>query len=212
MIIGNINAITYKEVFPLIKANKIWLGVTGFMRDMVFEVPEGIDIRPSDQAKAARMGYVGRFTRLGNSCWFTNIDHGRRHEPLSLMNMADNVRYNKKLKGREYARYDNYDAIEVPYTDAIPSDYPGVMGVPITFLDKYCPEQFEILGTDSKDMVEELGIGPIGDKWVETYRAGGGRGHITAQMRNLVLIDSTGKACAPYARILIRHRNPQTAG
>ena len=85
------------------------------------------------------------------SIWLTNIDHGRRHEPLSLMTMADNLRFSKhkELRGKEaYDRYDNYDAIEVPFTDAIPSDYEGVMGVPISFLDKYCPEQFEILGLD----------------------------------------------------------------
>ena len=80
--------------------------------------------------------------------WLTNIDHGRRHQPLQLMSMADNIKFNKKLKGKEYQKYDNYDAIEVPYTDAIPSDYDGVMGVPISFLDKYCPEQFEIKGLD----------------------------------------------------------------
>ena len=145
LVIGNMNAITYKEVFPLIKDNKVWLGATGFTTDMVFAVPEGADIAESDRAKAAKLGYIGNYTRLGNSCWFTNIDHGRRHQPLSLMTMADNLKFNKRIKGK-YEHYDNYDAIEVPYTDAIPSDYDGTMGVPISFLDKYCPEQFEIVG------------------------------------------------------------------
>lgn len=145
-IIGNQNAITYKEVFPLIKGNKIWIGATGNGSDMVFGVPEGAHVADSDRAKAARLGYVGNYTRLGNSCWFTNIEHGRRHQPLKLMTMADNLKFNKKLKGQEeYFHYDNYDAIEVPYTELIPSDYGGVMGVPISFLDKYCPEQFEII-------------------------------------------------------------------
>lgn len=81
------------------------------------------------------------------SIWITNIDHGRRHQPIQLMTKSDNLRFNKKLKNQEdYFHYDNYDAIEVPYTELIPSDYDGIMGVPITFLDKYCPEQFEILG------------------------------------------------------------------
>ena len=109
----------------------------------------GDELYPTIQAKAARLGYVGNYTRLGNSCWFTSIEHGRRHEPLSLMSMADNLRFSKhkELRGKAaYDRYDNYDAIEVPFTDAIPSDYEGVMGVPISFLIKYCPEQFEILG------------------------------------------------------------------
>ena len=148
-VIGNMNAITYKEVFPLIKDNKVWLGATGNGNDMVFGVPDGAKVDEKDKAKAARLGYVGNYTRLGNSCWFTSIEHGRRHEPLPLMSMADNLRFSKhkELKGKAaYDRYDNYDAIEVPFTDAIPSDYEGVMGVPISFLIKYCPEQFEILG------------------------------------------------------------------
>ena len=155
-VIGNMNAITYKEVFPLIKDNKVWLGATGNGNDMVFGVPEGAKVDEKDRAKAARLGYVGNYTRLGNSCWFTSIEHGRRHEPLSLMSMADNLRFSKhkELRGKAaYDRYDNYDAIEVPFTDAIPSDYEGVMGVPISFLIKYCPEQFEILGISL-----ELGI------------------------------------------------------
>lgn len=148
MIIGSQNAITYKEVFPLIKENKLWMGATCNSEDMVFAVPEGAEVDPKDKEKAARLGYVGNFTRLGNSCWFTNLDHGRRHQPLSLMTMADNIKFSnhEKIKGSGYQKYDNYDAIEVPYTDAIPSDYDGVMGVPITFLIKYCPEQFEIVG------------------------------------------------------------------
>ena len=148
IIIGNMNAITYKEIFPLIKANKVWLGATGFVSDMVFGVPEGAEVKESDKKKAERLGYVGNFTRLGNSCWFTNIDHGRRHQPLKLMKMSDNFKHSKHKdirENRKYESYDNYDAIDVPYTDAIPSDFEGVMGVPITFLDKYCPDQFEIV-------------------------------------------------------------------
>ncbi len=157
------NAITYKEVFPLIKDNKVWLGATGNGNDMVFGVPDGAKVDEKDKAKAARLGYVGNYTRLGNSCWFTSIEHGRRHEPLPLMSMADNLRFSKhkELKGKAaYDRYDNYDAIEVPFTDAIPSDYDGVMGVPISFLIKYCPEQFEILGQTQGDSGKELGLRP----------------------------------------------------
>lgn len=114
---------------------------------MVFGIPQGAKVRDEDRQKAARLGYVGNYTRLGNSCWYSNLEHGRRHQPLALMTMEDNLRYNKKMKGKQsYESYDNYDAIEVPFTDAIPSDYEGVMGVPISFLDKYCPEQFKILG------------------------------------------------------------------
>lgn len=106
------------------------------------------------------MGYVGNYTRLGNSCWYSNLEHGRRHQPLALMTMEDNLRYNKKMKGKQsYDRYDNYDAIEVPFTDAIPSDYEGVMGVPISFLDKYCPEQFKILGQMANTSIDDFNFG-----------------------------------------------------
>ena len=158
-VIGNMNAITYKEVFPLIKSNQIWLGATGNGNDMVFGVPEGAKVDDKDRQKAARLGYAGNYTRLGNSCWFTSIEHGRRHQPLSLMTMADNLRYSKhkEIRGKTtYAHYDNYDAIEVPFTDAIPSDYDGVMGVPISFLIKYCPEQFEILGITDRQNTSGL--------------------------------------------------------
>ncbi len=148
LMIGNTNAITYKEVFPLIKDNRLWLGATGFSTDMVFGVPEGTVVPEAYKKKAEKMGYVGNYTRLGNSCWFSNLEHGRRHQPLTLMTMEENIMYSrhKDIRGKGYAKYDNYDAIEVPYTDAVPADYDGAMGVPITFLDKYCPEQFEILG------------------------------------------------------------------
>ena len=139
-IIGNQNAITYKEVFPLIKENKIWLG-KGFPGGAAHFYSPYEDIAV---ASDHREGMI----RVSGVMWFTNIEHGRRHQPLQLMTMKDNIKYSKhkEVKGIGYQKYDNYDAIEVPYTDAIPSDYDGAMGVPISFLDKYCPEQFEILG------------------------------------------------------------------
>ncbi len=155
LIIGNMNAIKYKEVFPLIMQNRLWLGATGNGTDMVFGVPETAVIAPHDRDKAAKMGYVGNYTRLGNSCWFTNIEHGRRHQPLQLMTERENIKYSrhKEVRGIGYRRYINFDGIEVPYVDAIPSDFDGVMGVPISFLDKFCPEQFEIVGM-SLDLAE----------------------------------------------------------
>ncbi len=151
-VIGSSNAVTYPDVFELIKANQLWKGATGNNTDMVFGVPKGVDVKESDRAKAEKLGYPSDekydYTRLGNSCWFTNIEHGRRHEPLQLMTMDDNIKFSRHtdIRGGEYQRYDNYDAIDVPYTDAIPSDYDGVMGVPISYLDKYNPDQFELLG------------------------------------------------------------------
>lgn len=167
-IIGNMNAITYKEVFPLIKEDKLWLGATANNTDLVFEVPQGFEVAQSDKEKAARLGYVGNFTRLGNACWFSNIEHGRRHQPLSLMSEADNLRFNKAVKETGYIKYDNYDAIEVPRTDAIPSDYRGIMGVPISFLDKYNPEQFKIVGSRRWAKDPELSDVYRGDKTVDS--------------------------------------------
>ncbi|MBP7775160.1 MAG: adenine-specific methyltransferase EcoRI family protein [Candidatus Saccharimonas sp.] len=156
VIIGNMNAITYKEIFPLIKANKLWLGTSNFNTGMYFEVPDDFIYAPT--YKFARVQNGKRVNRVPGVCWFSNIDHGRRHQPLMLMTMADNRKYNKKIRDNEisYQRYDNYDAIEVPFTDGIPSDYHGAIGVPISFLDKYSPEQFEIIkfrhGDDGKDL------------------------------------------------------------
>ena len=143
LIIGNQNAITYKEVFPLLKDNVIWLGKKS--GDMAFTVPSYYEPR-STRFWVDETGQKWR--SMGNICWFTNIDLAKRHEYLSLMTMADNLKYSKhkEIKEQGYLKYDNYDAIEVPYTDAIPSDYEGVMGVPITFMDKYSPEQFNIVG------------------------------------------------------------------
>ena len=196
LMIGNTNAITYKEVFPLIKENRLWLGATGFATDMVFGVPEGTVVSEAYKKKAERMGYVGNYTRLGNSCWFTNLDHGRRHQPLILMTEADNVRYSrhKEIRGAGYAHYDNYDAIEVPYVDAIPSDYDGAMGVPITFLDKYCPEQFEILGITDRQNTSNMRTKKYTEKDTPKYN--------DLNARSVIKVGD--EYVAVYARILIR--------
>lgn len=207
-VIGNMNAITYKEIFPLIKDDKLWLGATGNGSDMVFAVPNGAEIAESDRQKAARMGFVGDFTRLGNSCWFTNIDHGRRHRPLPLMTMADNLKFSrhKQIKGQNsYEKYDNYDAIEVPFTDAIPSDYDGVMGVPISFLDKYNPDQFVILG-----MCENADLYSLKNKTYKTEECKqayidkfGKKGTYDLNASGVVLRD--GLLEKVYQRVLIKH-------
>jgi|SRR5690554_2992322 len=145
LIIGNINAITYKEVFPFIKEDKAWLGATNFNTGMYFRVPEDFEYAKSYKFEREQNGE--KVNRVPGVCWFTNIDHGRRHQPLPLMTMDDNIKFSKhkQIKGKEYQKYDNYNAIEVPFTSAIPSDFNGAMGVPITFLDKYSPEQFVII-------------------------------------------------------------------
>lgn len=150
-IIGNMNAITYKEVFPLIKNNEMWLGPSIRSGDREFQVPDGYPLN----AAGWRIDEKGtKYLRIKGVRWFTNLDHGRRHQPLPLMTMADNLKYSKhkQIKGKTaYDVYDNYDAIEVPFTDAIPIDFDGVMGVPISFLDKYSPEQFEIVGATESE-------------------------------------------------------------
>ena len=200
LIIGNQNAITYKEVFPSIQNNLMWLGATGFVTDMVFGVPEGTIVKESDKVKAERLGYVGNYTRLGNSCWYSNVDHGRRHLPLKLMTMNENFKHSKHkdIRGRkDYIHYENYDAIEVPYTDAIPSDFNGIMGVPKSFVDKYCPEQFEIIGIAEGDSGKELGLKPYPPELKK----------LNPSLRHGQLYYmEDGYPIKPFARILIRKK------
>ena len=207
-IIGNMNAITYKEVFPLIKENKIWID-NPFVRGAgYFTSPMELD---TSLSYFNSHDYREGFIRVPGVRWFTNIELGRRHQPMRLMTMADNLEFSKKMKEqKEYLHYDNYDAIEVPFTELIPKDYPGIMGVPISFLDKYCPEQFEIIGTDSPYYVEELGIKSMGETWITEYKKHGGTGHLTANMHSLCLYDQDGVPQSVYKRILIRHKNPQS--
>jgi len=155
-IIGNVNSLTYRVVFPSIRSNKLWTGPTITSGDREFRVHPSYPL----EAAGTRVDDEGnRFIKVKGVRWFTNIEHGRRHEPLQLMTMEDNLKYNKKIADVGYPKYDNYDAIEVGWTDAIPSDYEGIMGVPITFLDKYNPDQFEILGiTQSWDDVSGLKV------------------------------------------------------
>ena len=191
VIIGSKNAITYKEIFPLIKDNKLWVGATSFNTDMLFISPEEID--PTQKPSTATRTVDGKIYLRSPSVWFSNIDHGRRHQQLQLMSMADNLRYNKKLKGKEkYDRYHNYDAIEVPFTDAIPSDYEDLMGVPISYLDKHNPDQFEIIGSSrtlGKRMSEIAATG--------SYMQGGPR---------FYLDNGNGTYERLYDRIVIRKR------
>jgi len=185
LIIANKNAITYKEIFPLIRLNKLWMGVTAFSGGMWFVAD-----------------YMGKYEKIVDgvklinvpAIWFTNMDHGRRHKELPLMTMKDNLKFSKhkEIKGKAaYDRYDNYDAIEVPFTDAVPSDYDGVMGVPISFLDKYNPEQFEIVWTTDRG----------GDGMLDSIKKPHSRW-------DAPVVNGKGL----YKRILIRHRRQPTKG
>src|SRR3989344_5216317 len=218
VIIGSKNTITYKEIFPLIKDNKMWVGTTSFNKDMLFIAPANTDL--SSKPKTS-VRIVDGITYLRSpSVWFTNLDHGRRHRPLPLMTMADNKKLNTKIQKNEnsYQKYDNYDAIEVPYTNAIPSDYYGIIGVPISFLDKYNPDQFEILGATQRGCHEEVpDIKKYDDYW-EVRQNGertGSSGGKTNENANLVgndgkknyFINSEGHIIqSAYQRIFIKHK------
>ena len=196
LLIGNMNAITYKEAFSLIKDNKMWLGATGFNEGMYFKVPE--EFIYADTYKFERQHQGEKVNRVPGVCWFTNLDHGRRHQPLQLMSIADNLRFNRNLKGQEdYSRYDNYDAIEVPFTNAIPSDYDGLMGVPISFLDKYNPEQFEIVGSN---LTLGVPISEIAEKG--SYAQGGPSFYIG---------NGDGSYRRIYTRLIIKHKKDSTS-
>jgi len=172
LIIGNQNAITYKEIFPLIKENKMWLGNHGGA--MKFKVPPHYEPRPTRywQDETGQ-----KWRSMGNTYWFTNLDHDKRHEELILY---------KRYTPEEYPHYENYDAIEVSKVAEIPCDFDGAMGVPITFLDKHNPEQFEIIG-----MGEDNGTGYSGGVWL-----GGSKS---------CLINGKAK----FKRIFIKRRQPE---
>lgn len=170
LIIGNFNAVTYKEVFPLIKENKIWLG-TQYVKEFV-----------SDS---------GETKKFGNILWFTNLDHKRRHEDVILY---------KKYNEAEYPKYDNYDAIEVNKVCDIPLDYEGIIGVPVTFLDKYCPEQFEIIGLGIANLGLSVGVKPYKPEHKKYRKEVQKRGAVDG---DLYLMNGD-EVKVPYARILIR--------
>jgi len=213
LIIGNQNAITYKEIFPLIKDNKVWLGVDNGGTKW-FQVQDDYDIKTESRKKIVN---GTKYFSMGSIMWFTNLDHGRRHQELPLMTMSENLKFSKhkEIKGKAtYDHYDNYDAIEVPFTDAIPRDFDGAMGVPITFLDKYNPDQFEILGitktwhggasktypqqtqvskNGKETSVSKLNDGPV----IKVSDPPTGQTYYKVGSDNFIQL---------YARVLIRHR------
>jgi hypothetical protein len=200
LIIGNINAISYKEVFPLIRDNQMWMGSSYFNGGAAYFIgsKDFYDPKLMSNEKHAYIQEDKLYWRVNGVRWFTNLDHGRRHQPLQLMTMEDNIRFNKKMKEQAaYINYENYDAIDVPYTELIPSDYQGAMGVPISFLDKYCPEQFEIIGHPHGDYGLELGLKPFPRELKKLNK--GLRDGDLYYMKD-------GKPELPYRRILIRKK------
>lgn len=194
IIIGYQNATSYKEIFPLIKDNKIWLG-KGFDGGATHFINKYYD----DYATAGE--HKDGMIRVSGVVWFTNIDHGRRHQPLQLMTMKDNLKFSKHKEILEngYQKYENFDAIDVSFTDAIPSDYKGVMGVPITFLNKYNPDQFVILGFGAGELGVEAGVQPYDRKLKKLSSAlRDGIPFIYDKEKNSVKV--------PYARIFIQFK------
>ncbi len=204
LVIGNMNAITYKEVFPLLKDNIIWLGESIHSGDREFRVPDNYPL----VATGSRIDEKGnKFIRVKGVRWFTNIEHGRRHQPMPLMTEQDNIRYSKhkEVKGNEYAKYETFNAIDVPFSDSIPNDYMGIMGVPKSFMDFYCCDQFKILGYEREDENIKVGISTMPQDFLDKYRQQGGRGHYTKGMKMLCYYDNEGNAKIPFSRILIRY-------
>lgn len=176
-IIGSVTSLSYKQVFTEILDNRMWIGPTIHSGNREFEVPKDYTL----EGTACRIDETGRkFISVKGVRWLTNIDHGLRHSEMNLMSMADNMRFNRHKDFSEkypYQQNDNYYAIEVPYTDAIPSDYYGVMGVPLSWLDRYCPEQFEIIGLPENPRSctnpKVLGLmKPGAEKYDRTYNEG----------------------------------------
>jgi len=215
VIIGSMNAITYKEIFPLIKNNKLWLGNGFHAGNAFFFTPNA-----REYASGVLDDKTG-LVKFRNCHWFTNLDHGRRHQSLPLMTMEENLKYSKhkEIKGKKaYDKYDNYDAIEVSFTDSIPSDYKGVMGVPISFLDKYNPDQFKILGATQRGCHDEVPDTKKYDDYWEVRQNGektGSSGGKTNENANLVgndgkknyFINKEGRIIqSAYQRIFIRHK------
>jgi hypothetical protein len=185
VIVGNKNAITYKETFKLIKENKMWVGNTPMGVDMLFDVPEDFAKKAvADKKEGSTYRIVdGVVKGRSQAVWFTNIDHKKRHEGIILY---------KNYNPKEFPKYDNYDAIEVSKVSEIPQDYDGIMGVPITFLDKYNPDQFEIFGL-ANDKRDENEIFIKGTPY-----------YLDEQHKSFVGMVLNGKAT--YARILIKRR------
>ena len=195
LIIGSQKSIGCKEIFPLFQENKICWGY-GFKGAAAhFFSPYEDTATAGDHKKD--------MIRVSGVTWFTNLEIPKRSEEMDLV-----CRYSPD----EYPRYENYNAIEVGKTTDIPFDYPGIMGVPITFLDKYCPDQFDIVGSNSStDLCKMLGVQPLGQDWINRYRAAGGTGHNTANMVRIVYNDKSGKPKVAFQRIFIRNKHPQAS-
>ena len=190
LIIGNINAISYKEIFKLIKENKAWLGVNMGRGISGFIVPKNYELYGTE----ARVDeYGNRIVATNNCLWLTNLDNAKRHEELILY---------KNYTPEEYPKYENFDAINVDVTKDIPVDYAGAMGVPITFIDKYNPDQFEIIGLGISNSGIEIGVEPYKPEHKKYRKEIQKRGAVDGDLYMM----KNGIVEVPYARILIKNK------
>jgi len=190
IIIGNVNAVSYREIFNLIKSGKIWLGQSIHSGDREFRVPDDYPLT----ASGCRIDDLGiKYIRVKGVRWWTNLDYSERHERLVLY---------REYNPNDYPTYENFDAKNVDKTADIPCDYDGIMGVPITFLDKYNPEQFEIIGLGISNSGLEIGVQPYKAEHKKYRKEVQKRGAVDGDL--YMMID--GIVTVPYARILIRRR------
>ena len=200
LILARTSMIHAYVIFPYFIGNKMWIGY-GYNMSLVYKSPY-CNTEESNRKYVLSKGYnPDEYIKVPAIGWFTNLDHNKRHEDFDMI-----CKYNEE----DYPRYETFDAIDVDEVARIPCDYPGIMGVPDTFIQYYNPEQFEILGAETGEYAEKLGIRQIGKEWIERYRANGGTGHYTANMKSLVLYDKSGKPKKVFSRILIRNKHPQT--
>ncbi len=195
LIIGNLNAITYKECFRFIKDNKMWLGITMDGRNKWFRVPDNYPI--NENVANSKIENGKKYLFVKGCVWFTNLDTKKRHEKLILY---------KKYTPDEYPKYDNYDAINVDKVSEIPVNYNGAIGVPITFLNKYSPDQFEIIGQGQGNLYRELTPRGLSSKFVDDYYKMGGTGSIKEDHPVLGYYNRDGKTVIPYMRIVIKKK------
>ena len=205
IILGNVNAITYKEFFPLIRGNKVWIGASIHSGDRKFYVPDDYPLN----ASGCGVDEDGRrFIRVKGVRWYTNLDIRQRHEEMILV---------KKYAPEVYEHFDNYDAINVDVTTDIPCDYAGLMGVPITFLDKYSPDQFEIIGVTqswcgiaSKIYPRQIQIDKNGKRSQVTKLNDGAAIKVEQPPVNKTYYEVEGELfIKTYARVIIRNKHPE---
>lgn len=197
LILGNPNSIHYKNIFPLVQENKIWIGYKSMGSDMYFIIPEKYkrELVKNNKEGSGYKTIDGEIYGRSRAIWFTNLDVSKRHESMILY---------KKYNESEYCKYENYDAIEISSVGDIPADYDGKMGVPDNFLEFYNPDQFEIIGYGRGDFINEIGTVPV--SFLDDYHKIGGKGHVTSGMKTLCYYNKEGVPKFPYSRIIIQKR------